>query len=490
MDNQTFMGLVIAGGIIIVLLQNKENNRKGPESDMKGPDPPSAPFSPPDRSDVGYRTDLLRAYRAWKEMARGKLMEYEQNMRPIMVMATSHPNVSIREFRRMAPQFETMFPQYIEGFRDLLKAGEDVMVQCNLIQDHNDPAFMTHLDIQNELAPISEIFRTMNDFWDMLNRRASDEGGHQVYGPKEDKGYFKPMDTVGMDEMDGKDFFTVVPSPLESFLDAKKTTPGENVTPWFSAVPVQSDQAEDTRNFSSPSDTGTKIPALGPSTFNTTKEPLSGTGKPKLSMNAQDKAPAKPQQQIQARPGRPEGSMVNFDQGLLPSHRVRADETEPEPGPLTEAMVRMMTDAEKEKAVRDIQKRQARERGALGMIDFEGRVYTLKEIEEYINRLDMDSRNVPTSVEAAIANYDTLSNAVRVLDGLITADELATGRFSQEEARGVKVIANQALARYQKMMHDNYNVSVKKRNEKSFPSEWLDEPKQKKPAMPAAPGSG
>ena len=469
------MGFVILGGLIIVLLQNKEQKRLGLPLDITGPD---APDDVPMGEEVfgeDFRTDLLRQFRGWAEMKVQKQNEFEQNMRPTMMILSASPEISIHDFRQRAPQFEKMFPAYIRSFSDLLQMGENIMSQCNQIQNRSDPAYMTHEQIQAQLAPLADIYRNITRLWEQLNRRTVTEGQEKrlaAYTPK-DQDLFKPMDTKKMDEDDSEAFFKLDKAPLEAWLDRVDETPGVNVEPWFSAVPVQADHADDVRNFGTPKDPRTAIDAMGPRTFNTTNTPLATVGKPPLTMDATDKAPAKPRAPIEVRPGRPEGPLQGFVQGDLPTHRIRVDETLPEEGPMTEAMLRNMSPEEKEQAQRRFAKQMARAKGALGMIDYNGNTYSLKQIEDFVNNLDRGSRVIPTSVDAALQDYDSLSDAIVTLDGLITQDELAGGRFSKEEARAVKLIANQARSRYEKMIHSQFNVSVKKRNEKDFPVEWM-----------------
>ena len=251
------------------------------------------------------------------------------------------------------------------------------------------------------------------------------------------------------------------------------------------------DKAEDTRNFSSPPSTVSAIPALDGNTFNTTNAPLQHAAKPALT-NASDKAPAQPTAIVRARTGRPQGGgMDTFNQ--LPDTTPK--DTSTPGGPLTEAMIRNMNPQEAGAAVRDLKKKQAKERGALGMIDYRGNTFTLRELEDYINRLDRNSHDVPTSLDAAVQDYESLSDAVNTLDGIIAEDTMAGGRFSVEEARAVKVIASGAMARYEKMIHNNFNVSLKKRDDKpDFPVEWKQLAKKRAkfgtPTPGQTPGSG
>ena len=171
MDNQTFMGLLIVGGIILVLNQNKEDKTEAVVvPDIRGPDVDMG-FAP----QIQYRTDLLQAYREWKVSKNRLVGQYDQQMRAIIVWGGSHPDLDIHQMREGYPQFESMFPAYIQQFKDLGNQGEAIMAACNLIQDHYDPAYMTHTKIQLELAPVMERFRALTDFWDMLNRRFKEE---------------------------------------------------------------------------------------------------------------------------------------------------------------------------------------------------------------------------------------------------------------------------------------------------------------------------
>ena len=194
--------------------------------------------------------------------------------------------------------------------------------------------------------------------------------------------------------------------------------------------------------------------------------------------------------------------MDGFVQGNLPTHRIRADETE-EGLPLKPAdqlladahdrltAPRFQTPQETEAAIKKLKKAEAVERGKMGLIDFNNQTYTLTQIEAFVNRLDRGSHAIPTSLDAALKDYDQLSNAVNTLDAIITTDEMAGGRFSSEEARAVKMIASAALTRYAKMIHDQFQTSVKTRNEKTFPVEWADATKRAKfGSGPKQPGSG
>ena len=496
------MGLVIVAGVIIVLNQNKEDKSEKPVPDIRGPDVDmgSVPV-------IQYRTDLLKAYRGWKVAAGDLIREYDLNMRKIILWGTSHPDLNIDQMRAGYPDFETFFPAYSRQFSDLLQQGEQIMTECNTLQDHDDPAYMGHTEIQMEIAPLAERYRTLEGFWDMLNRRFKEQEKRltyeKSYGNVSDKFKTAEMDLTDIDygKKDDYDFFLKKPSDAEMFLDTKPTpSTAGNVKTDFQAKPVQSDRADDTRNFASPASTVSAIPVMDAHTFNTTNTPLPIKGKPKLT-SGDDKAPAAPTQMVKARPGRPAGpGMDAFVQGdrddpnRLPTHRIRADETEtlyPEEGPMTEAMMRFMTPQEKGAAVKKLKKQEAVERGKMGLIDFNNQTYTLSQIEDFVNRLDRGSYEVPTNVEAAVSDYDSLSNAVNTLDAIITTDEMSGGRFSSEEARAVKMIASAGMARYEKMIHDNFNVSVKKRNEKDFPVEWLETTKKAKFGAPTpTPGSG
>ena len=512
MDNQTFMGLLIVGGIILVLNQSKEDKvaKKEEKPDIRGPDIDMEKMPP-----IQYRTDLLQSYREWLVYRNRLVSQYDQEMRKIIVWGSANPNLTIDQMRDGYPEFETMFPAYIKQFKDLGNQGEDIMAACNLIQDHYDPAYMTHTKIQLELAPVGERLRSLTDFWDMLNRRYKEEQkkkvGYESYGDVSDKFKTAEMDLSETDfaKKDDDDFFTISKKPLETFLDAK-TTPSKvgDVKPAFAGKAVAQDHADDTHNFGSPASNATAIPTMDYDTFNTTNTPLVHAAIPKFTMPAQDKPPAAPDVMVQARPGKPEGPLKGFVQGNLPTHTQRADESlSDEEGVPLKSLDQRLADAherltaprfqtpqETDAAIRKLKKAEAVERGKMGLIDFNDQTYTLTQIEAFVNRLDRGSHAIPTSLEAALKDYDQLSNAVNTLDAIITTDEMAGGRFSSEEARAVKMIASAALTRYAKMIHDQFQTSVKTRNEKTFPVEWLDATKKakfgsKEPA-PQQPGSG
>ena len=79
---------------------------------------------------------------------------------------------------------------------------------------------------------------------------------------------------------------------------------------------------------------------------------------------------------------------------------------------------------------------------------------------------------------------------MNTLDAIITEDEMAGGRFSNDEAKAVKMIASAAMARYEKMIHDEFHTSVKKRNEKTFPVGWADSTKKQKFGSGSKPPGG
>ena len=504
------MGLVIVAGVIIVLNQNKEDKTEAVVPDIRGPDVDMG-FAP----QIQYRTDLLQAYREWKVSKNRLVGEYDQQMRKIIVWGGSHPDLDIHQMREGYPQFESMFPAYIQQFKDLGSQGEAIMTECNKIQDHDDPAYMTHTKIVEELAPVGESLRALVDFWDLLNRRFKEQEkrgkGYEKYaagGKVSDKFKTAEMDLSEIDygRMDDDGFFNQNITDTERLLDLKPT-PSKvgDVKPFFAAKPVASDRADDMQNFSSPPSTATAVPVLDADAFNTTNTPLAHSGKPAFSMPAQDKAPAAPTVMVKARPGRPEGpGMDGFVQGNLPTHTQRADESLSEEGeplkPLDQRLAdahdrltapRFQTPQETEEAIRKLKKAEAVERGKMGLIDFNDQTYTLTQIESFVNRLNRGSHAIPTSLDAALKDYDQLSNAVNTLDAIITTDEMAGGRFSSEEAQAVKMIASAAMARYEKMIHDEFHTSVKKRNEKTFPVEWADATKRAKfGSGPKQPGSG